>query len=129
MEDLALVRDLGIVWLAALVAGLACVKLKQPTILGYILAGLVIGPHGLKLIEQEEQVKTLAEMGVALLLFALGVEVTLKAMNHMRCRLANTLAHDLAALMPIGQARSKNRSEWRALAQGFESLGIKPLAP
>lgn len=78
MEDLALVRDLGIVWLAALVAGLACVKLKQPTILGYILAGLVIGPHGLKLIEQEEQVKTLAEMGVALLLFALGVEVTLK---------------------------------------------------
>ena len=78
MEDLALVRDLGIVWLAALVAGLACVKLKQPTILGYILAGLVIGPHGLKLIEQEEQVKTLAEIGVALLLFALGVEVTLK---------------------------------------------------
>ena len=46
----------------------------------------------------------------------------------MRCRLANTLAHDLATLMPIGEARSENRPQWRALTQGFESLGIKPLA-
>jgi CPA2 family monovalent cation:H+ antiporter-2 len=82
MEDLVLVRDLGIVWLSALIAGFICIRVKQPTLLGYILAGLIIGPHCLKLIGQQEQVKTLAELGVALLLFVLGVEASLKEIFH-----------------------------------------------
>ena len=46
----------------------------------------------------------------------------------MRCRLTNALAHDLAALVPIGQARCENGAQRRTLAQGFEFLRIKPLA-
>ncbi len=78
MSELALIRDLAIIWAAALVVGYMCVRLKQPIIAGYILAGIVIGPHGLQLIGHSEQVSVLAEFGVALLLFALGVEVSLK---------------------------------------------------
>lgn len=78
MEELALIRDLAIIWAAALVVGYLCVRLKQPIIAGYILAGIVIGPHGLKLIDQSQQISVLAEFGVALLLFALGVEVSLR---------------------------------------------------
>lgn len=78
MEELALIRDLSIIWAAALVVGYLCVRLRQPIIAGYILAGIAIGPHGLKLIDQSQQISVLAEFGVALLLFALGVEVSLR---------------------------------------------------
>lgn len=78
MEELALVRDLAIVWLAALIVGAASVRLKLPAIAGYIVAGLAIGPFGLRLIAESGQVKVLAELGVALLLFALGVELSVR---------------------------------------------------
>lgn len=78
MEDLALVHDLAVVWLVALLVGAVCVRIKLPVIAGYILAGLVIGPYGLRLIHETHQIKVLAELGVALLLFALGVELSVK---------------------------------------------------
>jgi len=80
LEELGLVRDLAIVWMAALVSGAICVRLKLPAIAGYVLAGIVIGPHGARLIAQIDQIHVLAELGVALLLFALGVEISLKKM-------------------------------------------------
>lgn len=78
MNELALLRDLAAIWVSALIAGYICVWLKQPIIAGYIVAGIIIGPGGLKLIGQHEQIHTLAEFGVALLLFVLGVELSLK---------------------------------------------------
>jgi len=78
MNELALIKDLALIWTVALVAGYTCTRLKQPVIAGYMLAGLLIGPHVLKLITQEEQIRMLSEFGVAMLLFALGVDLSLK---------------------------------------------------
>ncbi len=78
MTDLTLIRDLGCVWLAALIAGFLCIRFKQPVIAGYVLAGVAIGPHGASLINNTAQIEILAELGVALLLFALGLEVSFK---------------------------------------------------
>lgn len=78
MEELALVRDLALVWLAALVVGTICVRLKLPVIAGYIVAGVLIGPYGTRLIVETAQIRVLAELGVALLLFALGVELSIR---------------------------------------------------
>lgn len=78
MHDLVLIHDLVVVWLAALVAGALCVRLKMPPIAGYVIAGIVVGPYGFRLIGAAEQVHVLAEIGVALLLFALGVEISLR---------------------------------------------------
>lgn len=78
MEELALVRDLAVVWLAALVVGAVCVRFRLPVIAGYIVAGLLIGPFGARLIAETAQIKVLAELGVALLLFALGVELSIR---------------------------------------------------
>lgn len=78
MTDLTLIRDLGCVWLAALLAGFICIRFKQPVIAGYVLAGVAIGPYGASLINNTEQIETLAELGVALLLFVLGLEVSFK---------------------------------------------------
>lgn len=78
MHELVLIHDLVVVWLAALVAGAICVRLKMPPIAGYVIAGIFVGPFGFKLVSGADQVHVLAEIGVALLLFALGVEISLR---------------------------------------------------
>ena len=83
MIELALIGDLALIWLVAAVAGYVCARLKVPLIAGYIGAGILIGPHGLRWISEHGDVHVLAEMGVALLLFALGVEVSLRQI--LRC--------------------------------------------
>jgi CPA2 family monovalent cation:H+ antiporter-2 len=73
-EDFRLIVDLVSVLAAAAVGGLAAALLRQPVLLGYLLAGIIVGPTGLGLIKEVLQVETLAQFGVAFLLFALGVE-------------------------------------------------------
>jgi CPA2 family monovalent cation:H+ antiporter-2 len=73
-EDFRLIVDLVLVLAAATAGGLLASLLKQPALLGYLIGGIVVGPSGLGLIKQLVQVETLAQFGVAFLLFALGVE-------------------------------------------------------
>ncbi|WP_050779123.1 cation:proton antiporter [Lyngbya sp. PCC 8106] len=73
-EDFRLIVDLVIVLAAATAGGLLASLLKQPALLGYLIGGVVIGPSGLGVIKELIQVETLAQFGVAFLLFALGVE-------------------------------------------------------
>jgi|AGTN01.2.fsa_nt_gi Kef-type K+ transport system, predicted NAD-binding component len=97
MHELALLRDLAVIWVSALIAGYICVWLKQPIIAGYIVAGIVIGPGALKLIGEHEQVSTLAEFGVALLLFVLGVELSLKQIFSSSSKVVITGIFQIAA--------------------------------
>ena len=73
-EDLRLIIDLVLVLAVAAGGGLFAALLRQPVILGYLIGGMVVGPAGLGLIKELIQVETLAQFGVAFLLFALGVE-------------------------------------------------------
>lgn len=67
--------DIVIIVVAALIGALIAQKLKQPLILGYIIAGIVIGPYsGGVTVSGVHEIEMLAEIGVALLLFALGLE-------------------------------------------------------
>jgi monovalent cation:H+ antiporter-2, CPA2 family len=73
-EDFRLIVDLVSVFAVAACGGLLAALLKQPVLLGYLIGGMVVGPSGLGLIKELIQVETLAQFGVAFLLFALGVE-------------------------------------------------------
>ncbi|HTH16317.1 MAG TPA: cation:proton antiporter [Magnetospirillum sp.] len=68
----------ALVALAALLCGVVMTRLRQPAIVGYILAGVVLGPSGLKLVDNEDAVGTLAEFGVLMLLFVVGIELDLR---------------------------------------------------
>ena len=72
-----LIEDLAILLLVSLPINLLFHKIKLPSVMGYLLAGVLIGPYGLKLISDIASVKELAEIGVILLLFVIGLEFSL----------------------------------------------------
>ncbi len=66
--------DIIIIVLAAFIGGVIAQRLKQPLILGYIVAGVMVGPYtGGITVSSVHEIEMLAEIGVALLLFALGL--------------------------------------------------------
>ncbi|MGB7084256.1 MAG: cation:proton antiporter, partial [Phormidesmis sp.] len=69
---------------AAASGGFLANRLRQPVLLGYLISGLTIGPLGLKLITDTGNIQELAELGVAFLLFALGVQFSLEELNRVR---------------------------------------------
>lgn len=71
--------QIAVVVLVAVALGLLLVRLRQPPMVGYILTGIVLGPTALGLVEQSESIKLLAEIGVLLLLFLIGMELSLRA--------------------------------------------------
>ncbi len=83
-EDLRLIIDLVLVLSVAAGGGLFAALLRQPVILGYLIGGMVVGPAGLGLIKEFIQVETLAQFGVAFLLFALGVEFSLAELKKVQ---------------------------------------------
>ncbi|KAF8380401.1 hypothetical protein HHK36_027887 [Tetracentron sinense] len=75
--DLRLISDLVVVIVSAAIGGITFSCLGQPVIVGYLLAGSIIGPGGLNFISEMVQVETVAQFGVVFLLFALGLEFSL----------------------------------------------------
>ncbi|WP_275575038.1 cation:proton antiporter [Neosynechococcus sphagnicola] len=73
-EDFRLIVDLVSVLGAAVTGGLLAALCRQPILLGYLVAGMMVGPSGFGLIKEVVQVETLAQIGVAFLLFTLGVK-------------------------------------------------------
>ena len=84
MEESRLILDLAIAFGAALGGGLIARLLKQPAILGFIIAGIVIGPYALGLIQSIDNIRLLATIGVVILLFTLGLEFSLRELKRIR---------------------------------------------
>lgn len=78
MESYLIFRDLAIIVIFAKVFGIIARKCKAPQVVGEIIAGLLIGPSILGLVEQTEFLTHMAEIGVVLLMFSAGLETNLK---------------------------------------------------
>ncbi|MEN8006406.1 MAG: cation:proton antiporter [Candidatus Krumholzibacteriota bacterium] len=82
---MGIAADIAIIVSAGLVGGLVAHWLRQPLILGYIAAGILLGPVSSNAwISDPHDIELLAEVGVALLLFALGIEFSLKELRPVR---------------------------------------------
>ncbi len=82
---MGIATDLIIVVVAAFIGGLVAHGLKQPVILGYIVAGMAVGPHtGGVIVSGVHALEKLAEIGVALLLFGLGLEFSFSKLKPVR---------------------------------------------
>lgn len=78
MSTVEVFKDLAIILIAAKFCGIAARKFRAPQVVGEIVAGLLIGPSILGLVEQTEFLSMMAEIGVILLMFCAGLETSLK---------------------------------------------------
>lgn len=77
--------DIIIIVIAALIGGMIARLFQQPLIIGYILAGVIIGPNtGIITVSNTADIERLAEIGVALLLFAIGLEISFNELKPVR---------------------------------------------
>ncbi|MEC4680111.1 MAG: cation:proton antiporter, partial [Nitrospirota bacterium] len=77
MEDSSILRDIIVIFTVSVGVVFLFQKLHLPSIAGFLVAGTLVGPYGLNLISDREQVQVLAEVGVILLLFTIGLEFSL----------------------------------------------------
>ncbi|MDR4493404.1 MAG: cation:proton antiporter [Nitrospirales bacterium] len=81
MSEIHVLRDVLIIFTISILIVFAFQKLRVPAIAGFLVAGTLVGPHGLNLISDRHQVETLAEIGVVLLLFTIGLETSLSRLR------------------------------------------------
>lgn len=107
MSDLPFLRQLIIVLAATISIVFVFQKLRLPTIVGFLLAGVIIGPNGLQLITSLSQVETLAEIGVVLLLFSIGLEFSFETIVSVQRRViwAGLLQVGLTILLVLALTR------------------------
>ncbi|MEM9539889.1 MAG: cation:proton antiporter [Cyanobacteria bacterium P01_E01_bin.42] len=84
IADHKFIIDLTAVLCASAIGGYVANRLRQPVLLGYLFSGFIIGPFGLGLLKELNEIKALAEIGVAFLLFALGVEFSLAELKRVK---------------------------------------------
>jgi CPA2 family monovalent cation:H+ antiporter-2 len=76
--EIALLYDIVIIFGLSVVILFICHRLKVPVIVGFLLTGIIAGPYGLGLVKGVHEVEVLAEVGVVLLLFTIGMELSLE---------------------------------------------------
>ena len=82
---MGIATDIILLIVVAFGCGLLLQRIGQPVILGYIAAGVILGPHtGGVTVSNTHEIEKLAEIGVALLLFALGLEFSLKDLKPVK---------------------------------------------
>jgi CPA2 family monovalent cation:H+ antiporter-2 len=81
MGELGVLRDLVVLFGVAIVAVFVVTRLRLPSVAGFIAAGIVIGPGGLGLIGSARDVEVLADLGVVLLLFGIGLELSFERLR------------------------------------------------
>ena len=111
MAEGILLRDLVVLFAAALPIVVVFQRLRVPTVVGFLVAGVVIGPHGAGLIADTAEVDSLAALGVVPLLFVVGLELSFRQLAHQR-RIV-LVAGALQVLLTGGLAAAA------ALAAGF----------
>jgi CPA2 family monovalent cation:H+ antiporter-2 len=77
VDGILLIRDIALIMVSALLFGYLASRLGQPPMIGYLLAGLAIGPAS-RLVLMPEEISLLANVGVTLLMFMVGLEFSTK---------------------------------------------------
>ena len=82
--EIPLLNDIVIIFGLSIVILFICHRLRVPAIVGFLLAGILAGPYGLGLVKAAHEVEILAEIGVVLLLFTIGIEFSLQRLLQIK---------------------------------------------
>ena len=83
MEDLIL-REIVVLFILSIIVVLVCLRFRLPSIVGFLLTGVLCGPSALGLIPTPEAVDTMADVGVAFLMFSIGMELSGKELVRLK---------------------------------------------
>jgi len=83
VEQVHILRDLAVIFAGSLLVILVFYRLKLPALPGFIIAGILLGPNALGFVSDPKDVESLAEVGVILLLFTIGIEFSLSRLKEM----------------------------------------------
>lgn len=115
---------------AAIAVLLVCNRLRIPSVVGFLLTGVLIGPSGLGLVSATERVETFAEIGVVFLLFSIGLEFSLERLKQIRRfffvggSMQALLTTGLIALLMIAGGLSLPRSIFQGFLVTLSSTAI-----
>jgi CPA2 family monovalent cation:H+ antiporter-2 len=84
VQDVTIIKDIVIILLVSIPIIYIFRKINLPSIVGFLIAGMLIGPYGFQLISEIEHVEVMAEIGVILLLFTIGLEVSFGRLLEMK---------------------------------------------
>lgn len=99
MDRIALFRDLAIIIVSAKLFGILAQKLKAPSVVGEIIAGLIIGPACFGLVKQSDYLQLIAEIGVVMIMFSAGLGTNLKEL--IRCGFKALLVACVGVAFPL----------------------------
>src|SRR5690606_1332441 len=99
-----IITDLGLILAVAAITTLIFKRIRQPVVLGYIIVGVLVGPHTplLPSVVDADGVKTLSEMGVIFLLFSLGLEFSFKKLMKVGGSASITALVEIGLMIVIG---------------------------
>jgi CPA2 family monovalent cation:H+ antiporter-2 len=105
----SIIQDLAVILGAAALASILFQKIKQPVVLGYLLAGLVIGPHTppFSLVVDEAGIRVWSELGVIFLMFSLGLEFSFRKLLSVGKTAALTGPFEAIFMLALGFASGK----------------------
>src|SRR5665648_185321 len=102
--EIQVITDLAVVMVIASVVAFIFYKLKQPLIIGYLIAGILIGPYTLNLVQNVVFINVFAEIGVVLLLFTIGLEFPLRKLRAIGRVVIGVSAIEITLMLIISYA-------------------------
>ena len=113
MTQVPLLGELAVVAALAVFVTVVLARFKLPTVAGLLSAGAVLGPHGFALVHSVHAIEVLAEVGVVLLLFTIGLEFSVARVRHIFRQVA------LGGILQVGLTIAVTSS----VALGFGAAG------
>src|SRR5262245_12054378 len=102
--DSSFLKDLAVVTTVAASTTLICRALRQPVVIGYLLAGLLIGPHTppFTLVSDLHSIHIMAELGLVILMFVLGLEFNLPKLRKVGARATLATFLEIFGMLGLG---------------------------
>src|SRR5256884_737884 len=121
MSEYHVLKDLAIIFAVSLLVILVFHRIKLPALPGFIVAGVLLGPNALGLVSDVHQVESLAEVGVILLLFTIGIEFSLSRLREMGRQVVAGGGSQVAVTVVLASLLAVAlRADWRvAVLLGF----------
>lgn len=121
MGHVPLLDELAIVAALAVLVTVVLSRLKLPTVAGLLASGALVGPYGLAWATSVEAIEVLAEVGVVLLLFTIGLEFSLTKLRDVfrRAAVGGLLQVSLTGFLAFGAARAFGEPVGRSILYGF----------